>query len=135
MPFDLHFPTAGHSSAPIIVSDVHVVMRIDPAMRSAAGVIAGVILGNDAIAWTRAYGRDSPRSTFCGPDGTDSVGAQQFFAEIAQGQDMLADGTNKPGVPCDAISFGIGFDAVAVKLGGYGSSPPLPPDPCDAGTD
>jgi hypothetical protein len=30
---------------------------------------------------------------------------------------VLVDGTNEPGQVCNAISFGIGFDAVAVQMG------------------
>jgi hypothetical protein len=44
----------------------------------------------------------------------------------------MMDGTNEPGEACNGISFGIGFDATAVKLGQVVSLP-MAPDPCSDG--
>ncbi len=130
VPFDLHFPTRGHSSAPLMLARLQLLVRIDPGNRTATGVIGAIVSTEDALAWTREYGRDSPRSVFC----LDTA-ADQILEEIVESQDILSDGTNHPDTPCNAISIGIGFDAVAVTLGGYRSSPPPPPDACDAGAD
>jgi hypothetical protein len=51
---------------------------------------------------------------------------------VAQAPDILADATQDPTKTCDAISIGIGFEAVAVQLGPVQPmSPPLPAC-CDA---
>jgi hypothetical protein len=55
--------------------------------------------------------------------------------ELSQASDILHDGTNVPGVPCDDISIGLGFDAdeVAIPVAGdVAAPPPVPPDPCAA---
>jgi hypothetical protein len=67
-------------------------------------------------------------SSLCGPDVWLSI-AQQ----IEQSEDILLDGTNEPGQPCDAISIGLGFDAVRVQMGPVVDVAPLgdecpPPD-------
>ena len=130
VPFDLHFPTAGHTSLPLPLSHVQVVMNIDPTNRTGSGVISAVIATEDAVTWARNFGRDSPRAAFCG-----EAASEQLAYEIRQSADILLDGTNAPGQPCNAISFGIGFDAVQVTMGGPASAPHISTaDPCDAGT-
>ena len=39
---------------------------------------------------------------------------QSIAQQITQAQDILLDGTNAPGQPCDGISIGIGFDGVQI---------------------
>ena len=48
-------------------------------------------------------------TSLCNSSAFDSI-AQQ----ITQGQDILHDGTNVPGQPCDAISIGLGFDGAQI---------------------
>ncbi len=51
--------------------------------------------------------------------------------QIRQAQDILLDGTNTQGVPCTAISVGLGFEAKLVANPTEVSpAPPPPPDPC-----
>lgn len=62
---------------------------------------------------------------------------------IRQASDMMADGSQKPGVACDGISIGLGFTGKRVanptKTAPEGEVPPdpctNPPPPVDAGTD
>ncbi len=71
------------------------------------GTIAGVIPTPDLISGAkRLAGELSP--SLCG-SAFDGI-AQQ----LQQASDILSDGTNKSGVPCDTISVGIGFTATKI---------------------
>jgi hypothetical protein len=91
------------------------------------GTISGVLDTEKLIDGLRKVaGRIS--TSLCGGSTFDGI-AQQ----IRQTSDILADGTNKAGVPCNAISVGLGFTAKRIKnptkvapLG------PPSPDPCMA---
>jgi hypothetical protein len=68
-------------------------------------------------------------TSLCGGSTFDGI-AQQ----IRQTSDILADGTNKAGVPCNAISVGLGFTAKRIKNPSKVSPLGTPsPDPCAAG--
>ncbi len=49
---------------------------------------------------------------------------------IRQASDILSDGTQDPNKTCNAISFGMGFKATAVKFGKVAAKEPEPVDPC-----
>ena len=102
--------------------------HVDPSS-AAHGTIAGVLATQDIIdAFRRLAGRVS--TSLCGP-AFDGIAGQ-----LSQSQDILGDGTNTPGVPCDAISIGIGFTAKLVaNPTKVGVEPPPLPDLCDAGPD
>lgn len=69
-------------------------------------------------------------SAYCGAVFT---GVEQQFE---QAPDILKDGTNVSGAPCDGISIGLGFTAALVaNPTQVGVEPPPQPDPCDAGSD
>jgi hypothetical protein len=98
------------------------------------GTIAGIIATDELITGIeKVAGRISTQ--LCGGSTLDSI-----KQTIRQASDILADGTNKAGVPCSGISVGLGFTAKRIgnptKL-----APPdkVPADPCaapaDAGTD
>jgi hypothetical protein len=93
------------------------------------GVIAGVLHTDEAIASARA----------CSARASASLCSSAFNGiaqQIEYAQDILDDGTNRPGVPCDAMSIGIGFSAALVaNPDKVGTEPPPPPNPCDAGAD
>ena len=96
---------------------------------AARGIIAGV-LDTQEVTDTVRHVLVGVSTSFCG-SAIDGI-AQQ----LAQAQDILQDGTNAPGVPCNAISIGLGFVAQLVaNPTKVGVDPPVPPDPCDAGTD
>jgi len=97
------------------------------------GTIAGVINTEKLVSGLKSVaGRIS--KSLCG-SAFDGI-AQQ----IQQTSDILSDGTNRSGVPCDAISIGIGFSAKrignATKVAGLGTASPDPcAAPADGGTD
>jgi hypothetical protein len=98
------------------------------------GTIAGVIGTEELVSGIeKVAGRISTQ--LCGGSTLDSI-----KQTIRQASDILKDGTNKAGVPCDAISIGIGF--TAKRIGNPTTEAPpdkTPPDPCtnppDGGTD
>jgi len=68
------------------------------------GTLSGVLDVQELLATVGAIASHiSPQ--LCG-DGFYGIGAQ-----ISEAADILHDGTNAPGVPCDGISVGFGFDA------------------------
>ena len=108
----------------VLISDVKISMTIAADGRSSVlGTIAGVMPTEAYIAaMKKAAGRIS--TSLCQGSALDSL-AQQ----IRQASDILRDGSNIAGVPCDAISIGIGFDATIVRLGEI-VTPAAPPNPC-----
>lgn len=104
----------------------------DDPTRLAQGTIAGVLETEEFITMLRALsGRLS--TSLCGS-------AFEGIAEqIRQAQDILSDGTNASGIPCDAISIGLGFTARLVSNPTkIAPDPTLDPDPCttpDSGAD
>ena len=98
----------------------------------AEGTIAGVIGTDELIAsLEKVAGRISP--TLCGGAAFDAI-----KDTIRKSSDMLKDGTNRAGAPCDAISVGIGFTAkrIANPTEVFKDDGTTPPDPCkgDGGT-
>jgi hypothetical protein len=65
------------------------------------GIIAGVVDIGDALASTNQF----VKGISCG------VPLAGFDQQVGQMADILHDGTNMAGVPCDAMSIGIGFSA------------------------
>jgi len=89
------------------------------------GTIAGVLDADELAEAVQEYANvNSP--TLCGSS-FDGIANQ-----LRQAQDILRDGTNAPGVPCDAISIGVGFTARRVASPTIvASDPPAPPNLCD----
>lgn len=107
----------------LLISAVQVAMRISADGRSASGILAGVLPTNSFLAALRQIaGRVS--KSLCTASALDAL-AQK----ARQASDILRDGSNMPGVPCDAISIGIGFEASIVNVGAVVTRPP-PPDAC-----
>jgi hypothetical protein len=118
---------------PITLAHAQITMRVAADGRSASeGVVSGAIATEEYIlALKQVAGRIS--TSLCNGSAFESI-AQQ----IRQAADIMLTGANAPGVACDAISLGWGFDAKLVKLGAVQTPPPPPPDPCappDAGAD
>ncbi|MBK7582248.1 MAG: hypothetical protein IPI67_18835 [Myxococcales bacterium] len=96
--------------------------------KATKGVIAGIIPTENLIGELKkvAGGFDK---TLCEGQTFESI-AQQIRAA----SDIMSDGTNgDPSKLCDGISVGLGFEALAVQLGGIAPSATPPPDPCAAG--
>ena len=72
------------------------------------GTIAGVIAREELVA-----GIEKVAGSFNVCDGST---LETLKTTIRQASDILQDGTNRPGVPCDGISIGIGFTAKRVGL-------------------
>lgn len=90
----------------------------------ANGTIAGVIRTDDATAAMRTVaGRADP--SLCTGATIDSI-----LMQMQQASDILTDRSQDATMPCDAISVGIGFDAVVVQLGAIGAAPTPDPNPC-----
>jgi len=129
---DLHFTIDGYPLPPVPIEHVRMVVKVgtDPASTS-SGTLAGVIRTSDAAAWTRLWASAAGDSLCAGSAG------QAFVTQVEQMSDIMADGSNGPGQTCDGISVGLGFDAVAVKLG-EAKVVQAPPSPalvaCDGGT-
>jgi hypothetical protein len=112
---------------PIDLTIHHAVVTFDHTSpnKAANGTIAGVIDTEEFIAVLRAVaGRIS--DSLCNGSAFDSIATQ-----IRQASDILKDGTNAPGVPCDGISIGLGFEGAEIgPLTRVAGDPPLPPNPC-----
>ena len=90
-----------------------------------SGTIAGVVNTEELVASMRAVaGRIS--DTLCSGSAFESIATQ-----LRQASDMLSDGTNRPGVTCDAVSIGLGFEADEVADAAQVAPDPAPlPNPC-----
>ena len=101
---------------------------IDPSNTSATdGLIAGAFPTTEVLNWVHTIAGRLDKS-FCGGSAFASIAT-----EISQASDILVapDGTvgNSVGMICNAISFGFGFNATAVKLGSV-VTVPVAPNPC-----
>jgi len=95
------------------------------------GVIAGVLHTDEVVSSGRTFA-EHVASSDCGSN-WDS-----YATAIAEAQDILSDGTNVPGVPCDAISVGVGFTAKVIANPTQVGVDLVPDDPCgttDGGAD
>ena len=95
------------------------------------GTIAGVIAREELV---ESIAKVAGSFNVC-----DGATLETLKTTIRQASDILADGTNKPGVPCDGISIGIGFNAkrVGAPKTPAGPSTATPTDKCtaDGGTE
>lgn len=99
-------------------------MQLAPDNGAAHGMIGGVVRTQELEdSFLQLAGFISP--SLCQGSTLDSI-----LQQIAQASDILSDGSQDPTKTCDAISIGLGFQAVAAKLGPV--APPVPPphDPC-----
>jgi hypothetical protein len=119
-----------HMTMRLPVRDPVITMDLDAARSGARnGTLAGVVATEDLLAEVEDEAlRLDP--SFC--PGTTTV--QAALAELASMSDILADGTQSPARPCDAVSIGIGFTAKRVTLGPIVAPPPAEAPPvCSAG--
>jgi hypothetical protein len=104
--------TGATSTLHFTIHDAVVAMTLDPArMGATSGVLSGILLLPDLVAETDRIGL-SLFPDYC----TESV-RPVVSSLIQQAADILADGTQDPSRPCQAISLGIGFTASRVHLG------------------
>lgn len=101
----------GGLAMPIPIDRLQVKMQVKPGtLAGSVGVLSGVIPTEVFIDMFRQLAGGISKS-LCG--GSFDGIAQQ----IRQTQDILLDGTNAPGVPCNGISFGMGFEPSTVQIG------------------
>jgi hypothetical protein len=119
---------------PITVQINHpiVTMVLDAAHQKATGGIIAGVVPTDAFANQLVELLEASNPGYC----TGEV-MTTAFDQIYDGQDILDDGTQDPKKPCDALTIGLGFDALPVQLGPTVQPPPPMPNPCatDAGPD
>jgi hypothetical protein len=100
-------------------------------VKATKGVIAGVIPTEQLISELKkvAGGFD--------PNLCEGATFESIAGQIRAASDIMQDGTNgDPTKTCDGISVGLGFEGMAVQLGGIAPAANPPKDPCagDAGT-
>jgi len=107
--------------------DIHrpiVTMQLDAAHQKATGgILAGVI---PTSALVQPLLDLASAAAMCGEGNNEIEGVVNA---IEQASDILQDGTQDPTKACDAISIGLGFDALPVQLG-PAVPPPPPYNPC-----
>ena len=89
----------------------------DTTWRISDGVVAGRTRPDEVIRGFRQTG-------FCVGMGLDPV-YENFVSYAEQNSDVLAGGQNAADEACDALSFGIGFDAAQITPGGVAQAEPL----------
>jgi hypothetical protein len=112
---------------PLPLQHVQVAMHVASGNGSAAsGTLSAVARAQDVVAWLQLFAGTISTSLCSG------AAFQSIASQFDQMSDIMANGTNEPGQPCDAISVGAGFDAVAVQLGKAETEPPVV-NPCEDG--
>ena len=123
-PFVLSFAFGGGAfDLPIRLARVS--MTIAPDGKTATnGTLSGVMNTEELIAsFEKVAGSISTQ--LCGGSTLDTI-----KQTMRQASDILVDGTQDPLKECNAISIGIGFDAVAVAVGAVAGPVAPPKDPC-----
>lgn len=91
------------------------------------GTIAGVINTQELITGLKSVAGNIS-TQLCGGSAFDDIAAQ-----ITAASDILTDGTNSAGVPCDGISIGLGFTAAQIQPATVAVAPSSGgANPCDA---
>ena len=105
MPLQLGFGAVG---VEIVVHHATVSFTHATPTTAAAGTVSGILYTQEFLA-TLGNASGWLSQSLCNGSAFDSI-AQQ----ITQAEDIVHDGTNTAGVPCDAISIGFGFDGVQI---------------------
>ncbi len=115
---------------PIPLQHIQSAMQVVSGTAANGGTLSGVVRVEDMITWVELW-TGTLTTGLCTGTAVMSV-----VSAFEQASDIMADGTNEPGKPCDGISVGLGFDAVTVQLGKAVTAPPVTNPWCeDAGTD
>lgn len=94
---------------------------------AANGTIAGVITTTELITGLKSVAGNIS-TQLCGGSAFDDIAAQ-----ITAASDILHDGTNAAGTPCDGISIGLGFTAAQIAPATQAIAPSSGgANPCDA---
>jgi hypothetical protein len=131
IPVDINFPT-GRLHLTVHLPRV-TFLHTQPG-QATMGVIAGILDPPELLAAFVAAVGPATGGSICPRSGTFN----SLTKLLMQAQDILLDGTNTPGVPCNAVSIGLGFTADEIgPPQSVGMPPPPVADPCvpDAGAD
>jgi hypothetical protein len=123
-PFVFSFGATGSAiEIPVRLAQVEMTLSAD-GKTATNGTLSGVIGTEEMVAaFDKSAGAISPQ--LCGGSTLDTI-----HQTIRNSSDILIDGTQDPNADCNAISFGIGFDAVAVSVGAIAGPITPPKDPC-----
>ncbi len=110
----------------------HAVLQLDHSAptKGTNGTVSGVLNTDEFVTtFQGSAGRFSP--LLCA-----GIVLQSILDQLRQASDIMTDGTNAPGVMCDGISVGLGFNADQIGLPQtVGAEPDAGPNPCDASVD
>jgi hypothetical protein len=103
-----------------------VTMEIPPSSDTVSrGIIAGILDTGAYVEEVRKFAGALDPGLCSGPT------IESIANHIRHASDILVDGSQDPGKPCNGISVGLGFTATRAKLGSVLPPEPPPPDPCD----
>jgi hypothetical protein len=120
--------TFSGQSLTLNVHQATITMQHSAAAHMTNGTIAGVITTSELITSLMAIAGHLSTS-LCGGAAFNSIATQ-----IEQDSDIIHDGSNVMGTPCDAISIGLGFTADQIGEPKDVAVPPAPsPNPCGDG--
>jgi hypothetical protein len=120
----------GLQSAEIVIHHASVAFVHATPSTTSGGVVGGVLNTQEMLGSLQATASWGDMSLACG------TAWQSIAQQIVQTQDILLDGTNAPGQPCDGISIGIGFDGVQIgPVQTVAQAHGALPDLCEAGGD
>jgi hypothetical protein len=128
MPLELGFGAVGIE---LVVHHATVSFAHATPTTAANGTVAGILYTQEFLA-TLGNAAGWLSMSLCNGSAFESIAEQ-----ITQAQDIVHDGTNTAGTPCDAISIGFGFDGVQIGPVDNVTFPyePLPNICPEAGTD
>jgi hypothetical protein len=127
-PADVNLPlSVDGNTLPVLIHHAVVTFQHTTATHASAGQISGVLKTSELVAAVVAIaGRISP--SLC-----PASAVAGLVTAIDDAQDILVDGTNRAGTPCDAISIGLGFTADEVAQPDTLAVVTTTPNPCDGG--
>jgi hypothetical protein len=114
---------AGAFDVPIRLTRISMTLAAD-GKTTTEGTVSGVVDTEELVtSFERVAGSIS--TSLCSGSTLDTI-----KATIRQASDILVDGKQDPTKSCNAISIGIGFDAVSVAVGPIAGPVAAPKDPC-----
>jgi hypothetical protein len=128
--FTVPFLSIGDETFFVTVHHAVVTFQHATATHAAGGIISGVLNTQDFLSVFKVAAARFT-SYAC-----ETYALASLLEQIEDSQDIRSDGTNPPGVACDAISIGLGFtaDEIGPPTTLFHACPPS--DPCfDAGAD
>jgi hypothetical protein len=124
-PYVLSFPFGGGSGLEIPIRAARITMTIAADGKTASnGTISGVI-NTEELVTSFAKSAGGISTQLCSGSTLDAI-----KQTIRQASDILDDGKQDPTKDCNAISIGVGFEAVAVAVGPVAGPVAPGADPC-----